>query len=159
MSCDNGNKCGIRKYLYHKCVCHWKEECRNIQKMFKHDDEVELYDPRKGDYFRLNLKGENLKNKAWRSSVLKSLCINPKLIKDLKNAHMECHHWSVKQLQNLLKPRKAFPSSPMSYSDVKKIAHFVENMHTINKSNLNMCFNAPNYHMHLIRTDVKAMHK
>ena len=131
-----------------------------MHKLFRYDDRVKETDPRKGNYVRLNLEGDSLKQIAWRKAVLQNLLINTKVIKSLKTVHVARHHWSVEQLAHFTSgPKKVKPSSPMCINDVKTLTYYVEDKCTIYNSGRKMCFNAPNYPLSQIRFDVQSVVK
>ena len=65
--------------------CGWKEECRSIKKIFKHNDSVLDSDASKGNFFIFNLEGGTPKQIVWRLVALETFRANTKVMKSLKN--------------------------------------------------------------------------
>ena len=91
----------------------------------------------------------------WRKAVLNSLGINQNSIKILKQTIFYRNHWIVKQLDHFYAgDKKSYPSFPMPYSDLTKIAHAVNRIFSIKRYGSDLMFNAQNYPMILIRNYV-----
>ena len=127
----------------HSCCCNWGNECLAL-----HNKCFDTDDPRGKAPIRQDLSGVTESNTLWRKMVLTNLGTEEKELKNIKEANICRHHWSVQQLHHFCgTTKKLFPSTPMRYSDIYKIVYVVENRYVIKRKGIDYFYNAPNFPM------------
>ena len=131
------------------------EECSVLHKLFANVNDLRGKEP-----ICIDLSGAGPTKIVWKNAVLNNLKVDTSKIKNFKRVSIMRHHWSMQQLQCFYEGgNKRYPSTPMAYSAITKIARVVDMRHFVKRNGSEMFFNVPNYPMHLARIDAKFVGK